>query len=179
MVEEILAYSTMIVAFATLGALGIHWYYYRKQNDISKNQVYYSSMIEIMKIFNNEKNAYDRHVIYTANRENQLYDAEDEIKNKFVYDGKIVTLNHIVASVSATYDQMGKLINENYVRQEEFLDMYVGSVIRMGKILRLHILHQRKIRNTDHFMIYFEQIFSDGRVYWEKKFPSFPEPEPF
>ena len=75
MVEEILATGTLIVAIGTIGALFIHWYYYQRQNEIAKKNINFLAMLEIMKIFNDPKAANERHIVYSAYKDNSLYDS--------------------------------------------------------------------------------------------------------
>ena len=179
MVEEIIAYSTIVVAAATLGSLGTYWYFFRKQNVISEKQIRYQSMLEIMKIFNEPQKAKERHVIYMANHDNALYKENGDIQEEYGAGILKNPLSMYVASTMGTFDLIGKLVKEEYVNKEEFLDMYVEPVIRMGKVFEKNIIFERNRRNSDHFMIYFDWIFNEARIYWDNNFSGQPEPEPF
>jgi len=141
------------------------------QNKISKKQIEYLALLEIMKIFNDPARAKDRHTIYKVYRNNGLYDDK----------GEFLGLDQAVyaASIRGTFDQMGFLVKEGYVPKEQFLDMYSGSVIRMYKVLQKHIETERKKRGSEHFAVNFESIFNEAKNYWKTKFPGQPEPEPF
>ena len=142
-----------------------------KQNKISKQQIEYQGILEIMKIFNNDENGRKRDKIYEKNRHGTLYKDNGE----FLDD----ETRFYVASVRGTFDNMGKLVHDNYVNKEQFLSMYCGSVIRMFKVLRPHIEFERKDRPSQHFAVYFEEIFNDSRKYWSENFSDDPEPEPY
>lgn len=143
----------------------------KEQNKISKKHIEYLAMLEIMKIFNDPRIADERNQIYFANRNNILYDKDGQIQGS--------DFPSYVASVRGTFDQMGKLVLDEYVPKDQFLEMYCGSVIKMYKVLRRHIEYERKRRNTKHFSEYFETIFNESIAYWKNKFPGEPEPEPF
>ena len=178
----IVLYATVIVAIGTIAALFIHWYYYRQQNIIAKNEINYYAMLEIMKIFNDTETARKRDILYSAFRDNRLYkNANGDIAEHYNFsaDVKFYRLPEVVASVRGSFDQMGKLVKEEYVQREEFLEMYCDPVIRMGKVLKRHIIRERERRGHGHFMIYFDEIFNDARIYWEREFPNIPEPDPF
>lgn len=144
---------------------------FKEQNKISKKHTEYLAMLEIMKIFNDPRIADERNQIYYANRNNVLYSKDGQILGP--------DLPVYVASVRGTFDQMGKLVLDDYVPKDQFLEMYCGSVIKMYKVLRRHIEYERNRRNTKHFSVYFETIFNESIAYWKNKFPGEPEPEPF
>ena len=171
--------ATWIIAKATIITAGGTLVFHHKQNETSKKHIEYMAMLEIMKIFNDRQNAKERHVIYIANQNNSLYEENGDIKRSYPDVVMPHPLPMYVASTLGTFDQIGKLVKEVYVDKEEFLDMYVDPVIRMGKTLQRNILFERKRRNSDHFMVYFDWIFNEARIYWDNNFSGQPEPEPF
>jgi len=176
--EHELITATWIIAFSTIGAVTISAIYYtklnsnaKKQNEISKKQIEYLALLEIMKIFSDPQNANSRHKIYSAYRNNALYGENGELQgqDQAVY----------VASIVGTYNQMGKLVKEGFVQKDQFLDMYYGSVIRMYKVLKKHLKLEEKKRNSEHYAIHFRWIFDEAIKYLNDNFPEQKEPEPF
>jgi len=183
MTDDLLGIGTIIVAFATIGTLIFYWrnYVHQKQfsiqqNEIAKRNINYNAMLQIMKIFNDPVMARKRDIIYKRYRNNELYNNSGEIDFVILDDG---TLPEYVASVRGSFDQMGKFVKEGYVKPLDFLNMYGDPVIRMGKVLERHIIHEREIRKSNHFMVYFEEIYNSARIWWKISFPDVPEPEPF
>ena len=184
--EHELTIATYVIASSTMGVvISSAWYNSRliknskNQSELTKKHMRFLAMLEIMKIFNEPEKAKERHVVYTANQQNVLYKENGDIRESFSEGMGFHNLPMYVASTRGTFDQMGKLVIEGYVDKEEFLHMYFDPVIRMGKVLRRNILYEREQRKSDHFMINFECIFNDARLYWEKNFPGQSEPEPF
>ncbi len=174
----IIAFATLIASFVTVAAFVRQNKNAKIQNDIaieqnlvSKQNIEYQGILEIMKIFNDDKNAEKRNTLYEMLRKNTLYLDNGEFASK--------ELQYIGASVRGTFDVFGKLIKDNYVNKEQFLSMYCGSVIRMYKVLRKHIETQRQTRGENHLAENFEQIFNDSITYWKNHFPDAPEPEPY
>jgi len=110
--EHELITATWIIAVAAMITAGGSLVFYHKQNETSKKHIEYMAMLEIMKIFNSDKNAERRSSIYFAYADRKLYDANDEI-----YD---IDLKYSVASIRATYDQMGQLVKGGYVKKKEW-----------------------------------------------------------
>ena len=171
--------ATWIIAISTIITASILVISHKEQNEISKKQIRYQSMLEIMKIFNDPQKSKERHVIYMANHDNVLYKENGDIQEKYGAGLLKNPLSMYVASAIGTFDLIGKLVKEEYVNKEEFLDMYVEPVIRMGKVFEKNIIFERNRRNSDRFMIYFDWIFNEARFYWENNFSGQPEPEPF
>jgi len=176
--EHELITATWIIAISTIIAASSTAVYSHKQhnnakdqNEILKKQIEYSAMLEIMKIFNNPRIANERFLIYNAYRNNSLYDEKGEFQGK--------DLAVFCASVRGTFDQMAKLVIDDYVSKEKFLDMYCEPTIRMYKVIKKSIETERMKRNSQQFSSYFEFIFNESRKYWKEKFPNDPEPEPF
>jgi len=167
----LIAIAAIITAITTIIFLIKQHNNAKKQNEISKKHNEYLGILEIMKIFNDPQKAKERYTLYEAYRNNSLLDKD----NKFLGQD----LKFFAASVLGIYDQMGKLVDDEYVQKDQFLDMYGGSVIRMYKVLQRFIDKEREERKSKHFMVYFEKIFNAAKDYWKEKFPDEPEPEPF
>lgn len=142
-----------------------------KQNEISKKQIHYLALFEIMKFFNDPRIAKERDIIYNAYRNKSLYSEDGEFQGQ--------DLAGFAASVRGTFDQMGKLVKDEFIPKEQFLDMYAGAVIMMYKVLQKHIENEREKRKTRQFANYFEWIFNEAKDYWKKKFPDEQEPVPY
>ena len=143
----------------------------KEQNKISEKHTEYFGMLEIMRYFNDPRIANERDRIIRAYRSNSLYDEVGGFQGK--------DLGEIVASVRGTFDQMGKLVLDKYVNEEQFYNMYADSVIVMYKILKKHIDTEREKRESNFLAHNFESIFNQAREYWKTKFPNEKEPEPF
>jgi len=142
----------------------------KDQNKISKKHAEYLGILEVMKIFNNDKNGQRRDEVYSAYNIKNLYDANDYIFEK--------AMRNKVAAVRGNYEMMGSLVKEGYVQKQKFLEMYVESVINMYKVLRPHINYERRHRKSKNFASNFEWIFEEAQKYWKENFPSITEPNP-
>jgi len=141
------------------------------ENQLSEKHIEYLGMLEIMRYFNDPRIAKERDTIIRAYRNNSLYDKVGGFRRK--------DLGEMVASVRGTFDQMGKLVLDKYVDEEQFYNMYADSVIVMYKILKKHIDTERTKRQSNFLAHNFESIFNQAKDYWKAKFPNEKEPEPF
>lgn len=70
--------------------------------------------------------------------------------------------------IMADFDVIGKLVENNNISIDDFLNVYGSLAYRCWKILELHIIKERENRGLDKFMSNFQTLALDGYIYWDQ-----------
>lgn len=151
---------TIALAIASPLAVGIVGYAnirtLREQVRNNKKQHQVHGLLDAFKILDSPEHRGFRKRVFVLYFEYQEHGIVEIFKNE-----------EAVANVRADFDIMGKLVESNNIDRKEFLEEFGSLAYWCWKCLEDHIAEERKQRNFEPFMTWFEWLATEGYNYWK------------
>jgi hypothetical protein len=149
----LLGVITLSLSFVAIAISLFAYFGQRKQNK-------FVTLVEVFKLLNSHDERKARKLIYSAYRQKSRNDGIIEASDLPEND-----LRESIERIRADFDQIGSLNENKLIPEKAFLDSCWDPTIRCWKCLEDDIKNERKERNNNNYMKYFESLYNKAEKY--------------